>query len=124
MAVCSPVRVNEWFSIKKLFITTGTGLYLLSVIEVWVTNRHRQIGKRVAQNYQYVCLQYRYLYIYLSIFVVTYMTYERLIKCEVVPVGIAYFTTVSSWFCFLNYLAVAKKLKTICQLTKCQDLVE
>ena len=98
-----------------------------------MTDRHRQIGKWVAQNYKYICHQkliFIYLSIYLSIFSVTYMTYGmvlnvRILKYKVTSVGTGHFKYLSLCFCFLNYLAVAKRLKTICQWKECQeDLVE
>ena len=50
-----------------------------------------------------------------------YMTYGvllnvRVVKCKITSVGTGHSTKFSSCFCFLNYLPVAKKLKTTFQL--------
>ena len=76
MAVSSPVTgcECEWFSVKQLSITIGTGLFILLVTEVFVTGRHRKIGKWQRTTNIYVTYMEQDILLNVSV-----------VKCKVTP---------------------------------------
>ena len=128
MAVCSPVCVSEWFGIKSSLLQQAQAYIYSQLLKSWSQTGIDNLAW-VAQNCQHICLQNRHLSIYLSSFAFTYMTYGmslnvKVIKYKVASVHTDHSTKPSSCFHFLNCLAVAKNLKTICQLKECKELVE
>ena len=126
--------ICKWVVLRKLTVLLQTQAYIYCqrFTSWWHRHRHRHrhIGAWMANRTTNISvIKNRYSSIYLPIFDVTYVTNGMLLnvgvtECKENSVCTGNFKQFLSCFCFLNYLAVAKMLNTICQLKARQDLVE